>query len=166
MRDKVTRQCPRTTTFEKKRKPKQIRTEVPLLTSLTPWAKTGSRSGRSRQSCSHSCHIFGSVAHGTAVTHTHTHTHTHTRARARARTHTHTHTHACTCARRAHRHTGIHAHALPGQGALKLRSIIRRKALIYNLLSEFVLLKAPFSRENIPSCLHACRGRERTGLAS
>ena len=50
VRDKVTRQCPQTTTFEKKRKPKQIRTEVPLLTSLTPWAKTGSRSGRSRQS--------------------------------------------------------------------------------------------------------------------
>ena len=32
--DKVTRQCPQTTTFEEKGKPKQIRTEVPLLTSL------------------------------------------------------------------------------------------------------------------------------------
>ena len=39
--DKVTRQCPQTTTFEEKGEPKQIRTEVPLLTSLTPyrWAK-------------------------------------------------------------------------------------------------------------------------------
>ena len=41
VRDKVTRQCPQTTTFEVKGEPKQIRTEVPLLTSLTPyrWAK-------------------------------------------------------------------------------------------------------------------------------
>ena len=37
MRDKVTRQCPHTTTFEVKREPKQIRTEVPLPTSLTPY---------------------------------------------------------------------------------------------------------------------------------
>ena len=39
--DKVTRQCPQTTTFEEKGEPKQIQTEVPLLTSLTPyrWAK-------------------------------------------------------------------------------------------------------------------------------
>ena len=29
-RDKVTRQCPQTTTFEEKGEPKQIRTEVPL----------------------------------------------------------------------------------------------------------------------------------------
>ena len=36
-RDKVTRQCPQTTTFEEKGDPKQIRTEVPLLTSLTPY---------------------------------------------------------------------------------------------------------------------------------
>ena len=41
MRDRVTRQCPQTTTFEEKGEPEQIRTEVPLLTSLTPyrWAK-------------------------------------------------------------------------------------------------------------------------------
>ena len=41
VRDKVTRQCPQTTTFEEKGEPKQIRTAVPLLTSLTPyrWAK-------------------------------------------------------------------------------------------------------------------------------
>ena len=41
MRDKVTRQCPQTTTFEEKGEPKRIRTEVPLLNSLTPyrWAK-------------------------------------------------------------------------------------------------------------------------------
>ena len=37
VRDKVTRQCPETTIFEGKGEPKQIRTEVPLLTSLTPY---------------------------------------------------------------------------------------------------------------------------------
>ena len=37
VRDKATRQCPRTTTFEEKGEPKRIRTEVPLLTSLTPY---------------------------------------------------------------------------------------------------------------------------------
>ena len=36
-RDKVTRQCPQITTFEEKGEPKRIRTEVPLLTSLTPY---------------------------------------------------------------------------------------------------------------------------------
>ena len=41
MRDKVTRQSPQTPTFEAKGEPKQIQTEVFLLTSLTPyrWAK-------------------------------------------------------------------------------------------------------------------------------
>ena len=34
---KVTRQCPQTTTFEEKGEPKQLRTEVPLVTSLTPY---------------------------------------------------------------------------------------------------------------------------------
>ena len=45
VRDKVTRQCPQTTTCEKKAEPKQIRTEVPLLTSLMPYryAKPGHR---------------------------------------------------------------------------------------------------------------------------
>ena len=37
VRDKVTRQCPQTTTLEEKREPKRIRTEVPPLTSLTPY---------------------------------------------------------------------------------------------------------------------------------
>ena len=37
VRDKVTRQYPQTTTFEEKGQPKLIRTEVPLLTSLTPY---------------------------------------------------------------------------------------------------------------------------------
>ena len=37
VRDKVTRQCPQTTTCEEKGEPKQNRTEVPLLTSLTPY---------------------------------------------------------------------------------------------------------------------------------
>ena len=37
VRDKVTRQCPQTTTFEEKGEPKHIRTEVHLLTSLTPY---------------------------------------------------------------------------------------------------------------------------------
>ena len=36
MKDEVIRQCPQTTTFEEKGQPKRIRTEVPLLTSLTP----------------------------------------------------------------------------------------------------------------------------------
>ena len=37
VRDQVTRQCPQTTTVEGKGEPKRIRTEVPLLTSLTPY---------------------------------------------------------------------------------------------------------------------------------
>ena len=37
VRDKVIRQCPQTTTFEDKGEPKQIRTEVLLLTSLTSY---------------------------------------------------------------------------------------------------------------------------------
>ena len=37
VRDKVTSQCPQTTTFEEKGEPKQIRTEFLLLTSLTPY---------------------------------------------------------------------------------------------------------------------------------
>ena len=38
VRDRVTGQCPQTTTFEaEKGEPKQIRTEVPLRTSLTPY---------------------------------------------------------------------------------------------------------------------------------
>ena len=37
VRDKVTRQCPQTTTFEVKEEPKQIRTEAPLLTKLPPY---------------------------------------------------------------------------------------------------------------------------------
>ena len=35
--DSVIRQCPQTTACEEKGEPKQIRTEVPLLTSLTPY---------------------------------------------------------------------------------------------------------------------------------
>ena len=35
VRDKVTRQCPQTTSFEEKGHPTRIPTEVPLLTSLT-----------------------------------------------------------------------------------------------------------------------------------
>ena len=37
VRDKVTRQCPQITTSEEKGKPKRIRTEAPLLTSLMPY---------------------------------------------------------------------------------------------------------------------------------
>ena len=37
VRDKVTKQCPQTTTFEEKGEPKRVRTEVPLLTSQTPY---------------------------------------------------------------------------------------------------------------------------------
>ena len=35
VRDKVTRQCPQTTTLDENGEPKRSRTEVPLLTSLT-----------------------------------------------------------------------------------------------------------------------------------
>ena len=37
VRDKVKRLCPQTTTSEEKGEPKQIRNEVHLLTSLTPY---------------------------------------------------------------------------------------------------------------------------------
>ena len=37
VRDKVTRQCLQTIMFEVKEEPKQIRTEVPLFTSLAPY---------------------------------------------------------------------------------------------------------------------------------
>ena len=37
VRDRVARQCPQIATFEEKGEPKRIRTEVPLLTSLTPY---------------------------------------------------------------------------------------------------------------------------------
>jgi len=37
VRDKVTRQCPKTTTVEEKGEPKRFRTNVPLLASLTPY---------------------------------------------------------------------------------------------------------------------------------
>ena len=37
VRDKVTRQYPQTTTFQEKGEPKRIRTEVPLLASLTSY---------------------------------------------------------------------------------------------------------------------------------
>ena len=36
-RDKVTKQCPLTTTFEEKGEPKRYRTEVLPLTNLTPY---------------------------------------------------------------------------------------------------------------------------------
>ena len=45
VRDKITRQCPQTTTFEEKGQPKQIRTEVLPLTSEPnglPLGQTGS----------------------------------------------------------------------------------------------------------------------------
>ena len=37
VRDKVTRQCPQSTTFEEKGEPKRNRPEALLLTSLTPY---------------------------------------------------------------------------------------------------------------------------------
>ena len=37
VKDKVTRQCPQTTTFEAKGEPKRYRTEVLSLTSLPPY---------------------------------------------------------------------------------------------------------------------------------
>ena len=49
-RDKVTRQCPQTTTFEENREPTRYRTEVVLLTSLTPyrWAKPAHKTTATR----------------------------------------------------------------------------------------------------------------------
>ena len=50
VRDKVTRQCPQTTSFEAKGEPKRIRTVVLLLTRLTnalPLGQTGSPGARS-----------------------------------------------------------------------------------------------------------------------
>ena len=49
VRDKVTRQCPQTTTFEEKGEPKRIRTEVPLLTSLTPYRSAKPANNSSQQ---------------------------------------------------------------------------------------------------------------------
>ena len=51
MRDKVTRQCSETTIIEEKGEPKRIRTEVPLLPSLTPyrWAKPAHWRERERE---------------------------------------------------------------------------------------------------------------------
>ena len=48
VKNKVTRQCPQTTTFEEKGEPNRIPTEVPLLTSLTPLplGQTGSHRRR------------------------------------------------------------------------------------------------------------------------
>ena len=37
VKGKVTRQCPQTTSFEETGELKRIRTDVPLLTSLTPY---------------------------------------------------------------------------------------------------------------------------------
>ena len=51
VRDKVTRQCPQTTTFEEKGEPQQIRTEVLLLTSLTPYHKAKPAHTRSILHC-------------------------------------------------------------------------------------------------------------------
>ena len=44
VRDKVTRQCPQTTTFEEKGERKQIQTEIPLHTkpNASPLGQTGS----------------------------------------------------------------------------------------------------------------------------
>ena len=51
VRDKVTRPCPQTTTFEEKGEPKRYRTEVLPLTSLMPYhlGQTGSRLSASCQ---------------------------------------------------------------------------------------------------------------------
>ena len=43
--DKVTRQCPQTTIFEEKGELKRIRTEDPLLTSLTPYRPSMTKAG-------------------------------------------------------------------------------------------------------------------------
>ena len=85
VRDKGTRQCPQTTTFEEKGEPKRNRTEAPLLTSLTPYRKAKP---------AHICenyfvllcmhlgfyiilYCFVCTLGCKLYTHTHTHTHTH-----------------------------------------------------------------------------------------
>ena len=58
VRDKVTRQCPQTTTFEEKGEPKQNRTEVPLLAyqpnNALPLSQTGSQACSAKLLVSHS----------------------------------------------------------------------------------------------------------------
>ena len=59
VRDKVTRQCPQTTTLEEKGEPKQFRAQVLLLTSLTflPLGQIGSQS-LTPSNITHSCGPF------------------------------------------------------------------------------------------------------------
>ena len=66
MWDKVTRQCPQTTTFEEKGEPKQIRTEVPLLTSLT--ARPNRLTKRGSECEPFVCSSATEVAYGSTVT--------------------------------------------------------------------------------------------------
>ena len=51
VRDIITSQCQQTTTFQEKGEPKRIRTEFPLLTSLTPyrWAKPARKKEREKK---------------------------------------------------------------------------------------------------------------------
>ena len=49
--DKVTRLCPQTTTCEEKGEPKRIRTEVPPLTSLTPYRQAEPAHGKPFSHC-------------------------------------------------------------------------------------------------------------------
>ena len=51
VKDKVTRQCPQTTTFEEKREPKRIRTGVPLLTSLNHYRQANPAHDSGSLSC-------------------------------------------------------------------------------------------------------------------
>ena len=68
VRDKATRQCPQTTTCEEKGEPKQIRTDVPLLTSLSAFV-----SGTNAFKCSALLHdremYLGSTSRGLFVKH-------------------------------------------------------------------------------------------------
>ena len=59
VRDKVTRQCPQTTIFEEKGEPKRIRTEVLLLTSLTPYR--GAKPTHNLRGCMGGCLMCGWV---------------------------------------------------------------------------------------------------------
>ena len=60
VRDKVTRQCPQTTTLEEKGEPKQFRAQVLLLTSLTflPLGQTGSQSKGSANAFQHNALLW------------------------------------------------------------------------------------------------------------
>ena len=66
VRDKVTRRCPQTATFEENREPKQIRTEVPLLTGLSAY-RTNYSAHQDQDQDPHQCMTISTKRNGRAV---------------------------------------------------------------------------------------------------